>query len=79
MDIRQLINNHIDSLEKTDNDIKEDINKLFQAIDVKELINNPDKTIEVLQLAIIKIMADKYIVKTVKEAVTFSKDVIKVG
>ena len=70
------IEQHLNNTDKIREDVKVDIDKIFQKINVKNFITNPANTADALIFSILQLMVKKYIKAVITESKGYAKDVI---
>ncbi len=76
-DLTNKINNHLDTIDKYKEGIKADIEKLFEELNIKNLVGETDQTIDILIQAIIARIIKKYIRPIYKESKRYVKSVVE--
>lgn len=79
MAVIQKVETHLNNVDKIKADIKADIEKLFSKLNIKNLVEGGDKTIEILISAIITRIAKKYIKPIFKESKKYTDGIISEG
>ena len=76
MPLLNKIEGHIENTKKLSDDIKKDIEKLFDKLNAKNFISSPGPTIDVLIFAITQRILKKYIKPITKESKRYVKSVL---
>ena len=77
MAITNKIEKHLDNIDDVKTVIKTDIEKMFEKLNVKNFIEQPCSTVDILIYAITERITKKYIKPILKESQRYSKNVVK--
>jgi hypothetical protein len=75
-DVLPVIETHLNNVDSMKEGIKKDIEKLFEKLNVKNMIDDPSNTIDALIFAITERMVKKYLKPTIKESQRYATSVL---
>lgn len=79
MALDKVLINHLDSMDKLENEIEDDIDRIVKSLSVDEIIENPNQALQEFQEAVEELLNEKYYPEAVKEGFTLAEQIEKDG
>ena len=77
MALDKLIHNHIDKMDELEEDVKDDIDKIYEGLDIERILNDPEGEMLTTAEQIKKLIIDNYTPKAIENGFDVAEKIDK--